>query len=244
MVTIEWTLLEGHFATKIAFSQITNLIYYWSKNRNNSDTPLYNQIIKLFWSDLLTISSKFINDPNYDNDIQLKQQINTKLIEFLFQLKRNTTFKPKKQLKVQFSETPPPGEDLDNIMVDLVDGTAVKMDNDDRTIICELNINVYGICKLYADKVPNGGYVYLQHLYSLIQEFESVALFKFLVKEYELGSIYSLFEEVFNKWIEMDGCGEVIVDLVFNLFKYLDEGQQVQVLKHFSEVSVLSLVGN
>ncbi|KAG7213022.1 hypothetical protein KM043_002357 [Ampulex compressa] len=103
MPVLEQCLKENVPIKKIFFCEVTHLIRYWSKNRENEEYKSYACLIQEFWVELKTLIESLV-DLSDDSTTSQILNINNSQIELLHNLK-NAPVHIRKNLNVKFSDS-------------------------------------------------------------------------------------------------------------------------------------------
>ncbi|KYN18118.1 hypothetical protein ALC57_09628 [Trachymyrmex cornetzi] len=100
MPVIEACMTDSIFMKQCCFIEITHLIRYWSKNRNNEKYKSYISLMEQFWIELPLLFEKYMN---MSKGIVCTADGKDSHIEFLLNLK-DVPDRTRKKLKVKFSD--------------------------------------------------------------------------------------------------------------------------------------------
>lgn len=108
-----------------------------------------------------------------------------------------------------------------------------------------LNNLVQKTCEMYV-KLINDKRVkdLIEHLYCLINDFDSNSIFVFLLKQLgggdEPSGLVNIYKAVLYKWLKCQYlCSKPVVDLVFLLFKCLNTQEKMEIIETLSDVSLI-----
>lgn len=235
--TICWSFLEETIITKVLYSEISTLLQYWRKNRNVPEYANYDNLLNIFWNGLEETMKTSLTNQNQTcskNDYLL---ILNKHIELLLCMKRTTVSKQKKN-KVKFSSCEEQKCTIDS------SGDNPHVPESDNPINDELNQFVYRISSFYLKFITeNRRNELISGLCFLMQHFESVELFKFLNSHLnESGAksetLMNLMKNVFLKFLKIKTTSfEAVVDIVFIIYKYINDEEKSDVLNTIVKVS-------
>ena len=211
------------------FCEITHLVRYWSKNRYNKNCKSYICLMEEFWRNLDILFTSLINTGKSESDIL---DINNSQIEFLITL-RTASVHGRKNLKVKFCNSE---ENIIN------QSQTQNVENDiDVEFLTELKNFVNSICVKYfnqiTEKSEKKNIVYLN---KLITYFESDDTFKNLFELLNTQiNIFNFYNEILRSWLlEQPEEIEDIIELIFNLMKYMSHSEKNEILKSLTEVKI------
>ncbi|CAK9795315.1 E3 ubiquitin-protein ligase listerin [Anthophora quadrimaculata] len=238
MPAIEMCLKENGPLKQILFSEITDLVRYWSKNRYNEGFEYYSHLIKQFWQELDTLFNSLI-DTSQNSETFNTIDTNNSQIEFLFTLKA-VLVHGKKNLKVKFSN---PEENI------TIQPQVQNTENDiDPEFLSELKNFVNSVCVKYFNQITeNGAKKYVVYLYKLLTCFESEELSKnlseFLKTQIDFPSFYnSILRNLLREQSEeTEHIIELTIIELFDLMKYMSEPEKndiLESLKEFNEIVI------
>lgn len=222
-------LKENSPMKQIFFCEITHLIRYWSKNRHNDDYKLYSCLIQEFWRNLDILFTSLLN-ANEKSETFDTPDTNNSQIEFL-NILRTAPEQCRKNLQVKFCN---PEENV------TTQSQIQNVENDtDIEFVTELNKFVSSLCiKYFNHIIGKREKQYVTYLNKLITCFESDELFKnlsdFLKTQINL---LNFCNEILQNWLlERSKETEHIIELIFNLMKYMDHYEKNEILKSLIEV--------
>ena len=232
MSIIEFCLIDKHAPFKLLFNQIGGLIQNWHKNRNSPDIQNYAKYLEFFWTKVDSLFQGLLMNFEHNYDRNEISEFASRQIEFLGSLKCVT--KSKSQLKVKFridDET----EETHTKIKDVVE----KVDD---AYMSTLTLLAYSTCKYYVQFINHKqSKELIEHLTSLVQDFESRDFFEYLNKSVNCGTdsgLLDFYKNVLSKWLKSSYLSsKSVVDLIFLLFKYLPAKDKQTVLDSFLKVS-------
>lgn len=234
---LEMCLKENNQMKQILFSEITHLIRYWSKNRYNHDYKSYSYLIEEFWKNLNILFTSLI-DASENSEIFDISDTNNSQIEFLITLK-TAPMHSRKNLKVKFCNTE------ENIMTQ---SQIQNIENDaDTEFLSELNNFVNYLCVKYFNQITEKREKkYIAYLNKLIICFESDELFKNLSEFLKTHINFLNFcNEILRDWLlEQSKETEHIIELIFNLMKYMNHSERNEILKSLIEFDDIIITRN
>ncbi|XP_043579866.1 E3 ubiquitin-protein ligase listerin [Bombus pyrosoma] len=226
--SLEMCLKENSPMKQIFFCEITHLIRYWSKNRHNDDYKLYSCLIQEFWRNLDILFTSLLNASEKSETFDIPDTNNSQ-IEFLNILKIAPE-QGRKNLQVKFCN---PEENVTTQF------QIQNVENDtDTEFVAELNKFVSSLCiKYFNHIIRKREKQYVTYLNKLITYFESDELFKnlsdFLKTQINL---LNFCNEILQNWLlERSKETEHIIELIFNLMKYMDDSEKNDILKSLIE---------
>ncbi|XP_017758583.1 PREDICTED: E3 ubiquitin-protein ligase listerin [Eufriesea mexicana] len=225
---LEVCLKENSPMKQILFCEITHLIRYWSKNRHNDDYRSYSCLIQEFWRDLDTLFTSFVDTSKNSETFDISDTNNSQ-IEFLMSLKTIPAHS-RKNLKVKFY-------DSEEKVITQIQTQDTKTDTDTE-FLSELNNFVNSLCVKYFNQITERrAKKYVIYLNKLITCFESDELTKYLSKFLkEQINFLSLWDEILRNWLlEQSIETEHIIELIFNLMKYMNDSERNEILKSLTE---------
>lgn len=224
-------LKENNQMKQILFSEITHLIRYWSKNRYNHDYKSYSYLIQEFWKNLNILFASLV-DASENSEIFDIPDTNNSQIEFLITL-RAAPMHSRKNLKVKFCNAE------ENI---ITQPQIQNIENDaDTEFLSELNNFVNYLCIKYFNQITEKREKkYIAYLNKLITCFESDELFKNLSEFLKIHINFLNFcNEILRNWLlEQSKETEHIIELIFNLMKYMNHSERNEILKSLTEVNM------
>lgn len=230
-------LKENNQMKQILFSEITHLIRYWSKNRYNHDYKSYSYLIQEFWKNLNILFASLV-DSSENSEIFDISDTNNSQIEFLITLK-TAPMHTRKNLKVKFCNTE------ENI---IIQSQIQNIENDaDTEFLSELNNFVNCLCVKYFNQITEKREKkYIAYLNKLIICFESDELFKNLSEFLKTHINFLNFcNEILRDWLlEQSKETEHIIELIFNLMKYMNYSERNEILKSLTEVNIFLYIKN
>lgn len=235
MPVLEICLKEDTPMKQIYFCEITHLVRYWSKNRHNEDYKSYSFLIYEFWEELNTLFSSLINETQNSETFNIPDKNNAQ-IEFLVTLKTAPTHN-RKNLKVKFctsendTKIQPEAQNLGN--------------NTDTEFVVELNSLVNFLCVQYFSKITEQcTEKYIIYLNKLLTHFESEELFTNISKSKRMQiDFFSFYDRILRKWLlEQSKETKHLVELIFNLLKYMTNSERNEVIMSLTQVKVTYVV--
>lgn len=228
MPSLEICLRENTPMRQILFCEITHLVRYWSRNRYNVDYESYFHLIYTFWCELNILFDSVINvSQNFETSNV--SDVNNSQIEFLVTLKTVPTHS-RKNLKVKFSN---PEEDVETEY----QTQDIRIDTDVE-FLNELNDFVNSLCIKYVNKIiEQRTKKYVTCLNKLITGFESENLFTNRSNTLKIQiDFYSFYDQIVQSWLLDESAGtEDIVELIFNLIRYMNDDEKNNVLESLTQ---------
>ncbi|KOX73030.1 E3 ubiquitin-protein ligase listerin [Melipona quadrifasciata] len=223
--SLEICLKKSGPMKQMFFCEITHLVRYWSKNRHNKNYKSYICLIEEFWRNLDILFTSFIDASEKSESGIL--DINNSQIEFLITL-RTANVHGRKNLKVKFCNSE---ENIIN------QSQTQNVENDtDVEFLTELKNFVNSICVKYFNQIiEKSEKKYVTYLNKLITYFESddKNLFERLNMQI---NIFNFCNEILRSWLlEQPEEIEDIIELIFNLMKYVSYSEKNEILKSLTE---------
>ncbi|KAK1131911.1 hypothetical protein K0M31_016058 [Melipona bicolor] len=223
--SLEICLKKSGPMKQMFFCEITHLVRYWSKNRHNKNYKSYICLIEEFWRNLDILFTSFIDASEKSESSIL--DINNSQIEFLITL-RTAYVHGRKNLKVKFCNSE---ENIIN------QSQTQNVENDiDVEFLTELKNFVNSICVKYFNQIiEKSEKKYVIYLNKLITYFESddKNLFERLNMQI---NIFNFYNEILRSWLlEQPEEIEDIIELIFNLMKYVSYSEKNEILKSLTE---------
>ncbi|XP_024938302.1 uncharacterized protein LOC107265048 isoform X2 [Cephus cinctus] len=228
---IEFCAKENTPIKSILFSQITQLVRYWSKNRDNPESKLYSYLVQEFWQYLELMFNKLMDDANENFDTISTANIRNSQIDLLLTLK-NAPVQSRKNLRVKFS-------DREKLVETLSQDSKSKAE-DDMMFQKELNEFVNKICVTYYSKIDANSFRQnIGYLNKLMSNFESKDLFVALAKLYNADAdLFDFYKDNLKDWlIEKPDEIETIIEFVFSLIRHMDSPGKNEVLTSLIELN-------
>lgn len=230
---IEWCFLDSQSCCKTVFGQVTILAQYWSKNQNQIEN--YTVFSKAFWSNLESLFQGLLLDLDAKNDTKALTELAGKQVDLLHSLRH--TVKSKKQFKVKFTTND------DTQDADQADGDNKPSADGDEIYFDALNGFVYKICEVYVKLInEKKNKDLIEHLRSLVSDFDSKSVFQFLLKQMGAGDqmkLLHVYDNILCKWLKCSYLrSRPVVDLIFLLFKWLNREEKLHVLETLKNVSL------
>ncbi|XP_076246293.1 E3 ubiquitin-protein ligase listerin [Calliopsis andreniformis] len=225
---LEMCLKENTSMKQIVFCEITHLVRYWSKNRYNEDYKSYSSLIQEFWQELNILFDSLINKPFIVETCDVPDTNNSQ-IEFLIALKTAPVHN-RKNLKVKFYSSQkdikiqPEFQNVDS--------------NTDTEFLVELNNLVNILCiKYFSKTTEQRTRKYITYLNKLIINFESEMLFTNLSESQKKQiNFFSFYDQILRTWLLEQSKGtEYLVELIFNLLRYMTDSEKNQVLESLTQ---------
>ncbi|XP_043272085.1 E3 ubiquitin-protein ligase listerin [Venturia canescens] len=228
MPVIELSITETGPLKTVLFCEVTQLVRYWSKNRNNAEYPMYGKIVEKFWRELETTFVNILKrmDEEYDKSLN----INDTQIELLCSLKNAPTHS-RKNLRVKFSDPNEPQEERSQI--------KPNESEEDLIFLAELDRFVNNLCVAYLNKnTHQSSYKNVEFLNHLVTSFESEQLFIGIAKAYrDDADLFQFYDKVLKNWLlDRPEARRASVQLVFSSLKYMDDTSKILVLKSLTEL--------
>ena len=124
---------------------------------------------------------------------------------------------------------------------DFIDGSSRYFD---EVYLEQLNNLVYDTSELYVQIIDDRKTEELvEHLFCLIQDFDSEKFFVHLIGRMEVGdnckNLFFIYENLLLKWLRCEDLrSKPVVDMIFLLMKYLKPEDKLVVLDKFAEVII------
>ncbi|XP_043265520.1 E3 ubiquitin-protein ligase listerin [Colletes gigas] len=223
MPCLEICLKENTPMKQILFCEITQLVRYWSKNRYNKDYKSYSYLIQEFWRELNALFHSIIDaSNNFESDTSNSQ------IEFLITLK-TAPVHGRKNLKVKFSNS-----EGDIKVKSQTQDTKIDKDTE---FLAELNKFVHSLCIKYFNEITeHRTKKYITCLNKLITCFESEELTNLSESSEIKINFFNFYDQILRNWLLEQSIGtEDIVELIFNIIKYMNDAEKNDVLKSLTQ---------
>lgn len=231
-----WCLLEDLSCFKSVCKQIAGLVQSWSRNSDKS--KIFEKYLTFFFDLTAEIFFEALKDDVEVTNLSEEAEnevvaITDKQLEFLHSLKNIP--KPKKKSQVKFVE-----EGTDSI--------KENSEAPESSVLCDekyLKLLDYLVFKLAERYVE---YINLHrckklfgNLYSLVSEFDTQNLFislnEKLKKTNSEATFYNIYQDLLEMWYKTaDYNCKHVVDLIFLLFKYIEDEQKEKILENLTEV--------
>ncbi|XP_076673514.1 E3 ubiquitin-protein ligase listerin [Andrena cerasifolii] len=237
MPVLEISLKENTAVKQILFCEITHLVRYWSKNRCNPDYKSYSHLVQEFWHQLNLLSNSLINASENSETVNIPDTNNAQ-IEFLIALKIAPAH-DRKNLKVKFctsEKNMKVQSEMQNIEFDI-----------DTEFTTELNNFVNFLCIKYFSRITEQrAQKYVTYLNKLMTYFENDALFPNLSESQGTQiDFFKFYDEILRNWLlEESKETEHIVELIFNILKYMNASEKNEVLKSLTQLEKIVTVRN
>lgn len=239
MPTLEWCLTESSPIKPLLYNQISQLIRYWSKNRQNSDYKSYSYLVEQFWTQLESTFINLVGSSKENFDTVYVSNLHDSLLDLLLSLK-NTAIINRKNLRVKFFD---PEKKQTDRSSDVVSNVA----NDDPMYNSELTQLINKVTSMYFTNIQKDacGSNIWQNFYKLVANFESKELFVAVSKSFKDDtSLFEFYNTSLKKWlVEEPEHIELVITLIFSLIKYLDKPEKDAVLASLTEV-IISILFN
>lgn len=225
---LDWCIINKNVSSKYLFTEIANLIQYWSKNSDSGEFANYQHYTSCFWK---SIEYSFTKEVSVDEEILVP--IAEKQVEFLFCLKRNNSLRKKGKVKFDIEAQPESGDQ------------PVRINPVANMYLHDLYTLAYKLSDFYILLFTDKDYFrVIPIVLSVMQEFECIELFKFLNKKFttadsNLGSLIDVYNNIFKMLLMNENTSsDAVVDIVFVLCKYLNHEDKYVVLSSLSELPV------
>ncbi|XP_076766423.1 E3 ubiquitin-protein ligase listerin [Xylocopa sonorina] len=225
---LEMCLKENSPMKQTFFCEITHLIRYWSKNRNNKGYKSYSCLIQEFWRTLDILFSSLIRASENSETFHTPDTNNSQ-IEFLIALKTGPEHR-RKNLKVKFS-----GPDENTTAQSHIRNAE---SNTDTEFLSELNTFVNSLCMKYFHQITDQrAKKYVIYLNKIITCFESKELSKNLSEFLKTQiNFLEFYDKILRNWLLTQSKEtEHIIELIFNVMKYLSDSEKNEILKTLTE---------
>ena len=221
MPLLEICLKEDSPMAQIFFFKITHLIQYWSENRHNKDYKSYICLMEEFWRNLDILFTSLINI--------------TSQTAFLFTLSIASDKYCRKNLEMKFCNSE---ENIIN------QSQTQNVENDiDVEFLTELKNFVNSTCvKCFNQIIEKGEKGYITYLNKLITSFESDDAFKNLFEHLNTQiNFFNFYNEILRSFLlEQRQDVENIIELIFNLMKYMNRSERNEIWESLTTVRINS----
>ncbi|XP_048513180.1 E3 ubiquitin-protein ligase listerin isoform X2 [Athalia rosae] len=226
---LEWCLTKNSLIKQLLSNQITQLVCYWSKNREVADYKSYSYLVQQFWAELEAKLLDSLESTNLNFDAACISETHDSLIDLLLGL-RNTSLVSRKHLRVKFFD---PNEKVEK------DEVVPQVANDDALYHMELAqlINkIASVCFASIEEDSSG--IFVQTFYKLVFNFGSKDLLDAVVQSDNTGtSLFSIYDKHLKQWlIEKPKHIGIIMKLLFSIIKYFDESEKNAVLASIAQI--------
>ncbi|KAF7990662.1 hypothetical protein HCN44_000467 [Aphidius gifuensis] len=234
MPLIESCMLEYSKNKKIMFHEVTQLVRYWSKNRENKKYQSYQKLVELFWIQLEKIFFKLSDSTMNNNDeIQISNIFHAK-IELLTSL-QYTPVQSRHGRHVQFA-------DCDDF-INRKEIVEIISNNNDEAFDNELVQLVSKVCINFLNNIENeNSRKRIDYLNQLTLTFESEKLFIEMTKGNE--SLFEFYNKNLKNWLaEKKFDSNSVVQLTFMLYSYMTDYEKKMILdslNDFDDDNILS----
>lgn len=228
MPVIELSIMEPGPLKTVLFCEVTQLVRYWSKNRNNIEHPTYGKMVEKFWHELERTFVNLLTRASENNDKNFN--IYDTQIELLCSLKNAPTHS-RKNLRVKFSDPNEPKEEKSQI--------KINESEEDLIFLAELDRFVNNLCVVYLNKnAHQSSDKSVEFLNHLVTSFDSEELFIGIAKAYrDDADLFQFYDKCLKKWLlERPEAGGAIVQLVFSSLRYMNDINKNSVLNSLTEV--------
>ncbi|KAG5320372.1 LTN1 ligase, partial [Pseudoatta argentina] len=239
MPVIEACMTDSIFMKQYCFIEITHLIRYWSKNRNNEKYKSYISLMEEFWIELPLLFERYMNMSKgiaYTDGKDFH-------IEFLLNLK-DVLDRTRKKLKVKFSD-PSDSITVSEPKIKVVDVYA------DTVFNAELCKFVNGLCTIYFNSINvsinnHQNIEYIEQLNKLIKHFASKELFIAFSKSFKFDENFFEFYDKSLKPLLMQKSkmAEQVLELLFYFITYINDAEKNTVLKSLIELNDIAIIRN
>ncbi|GLV42170.1 Listerin E3 ubiquitin protein ligase 1 [Carabus blaptoides fortunei] len=237
--TIDWCFTGENIVTKTLFTEISTLVQYWARNREDPNVSNYKQLMECFWTRLEDTIKSSVTGSEQNNDREKCIATTDKQIELLMSLKKNAVNRQKKHFKVKFISPEHKQETSDSVHDESVHST------DSQCLYTkELNQLAYETCCLYLKLIrDHRRNELISALCLLVQHFNSVDLFQYLSTHMNEGSnkvhkLADIHTQIFLSFLRVKStASESVVDLIFALYNYLSAEEKDTVLASLTKLS-------
>lgn len=221
---------------KCSATNMSSLVKYWLKQSKELNSDKYEQLLRNFWQNIGATIAIQIDKCSANLD-EIDRLIEGHIL--LLQTLRTTFVQDsKKQLSIKF--------DGDEPSVPIKSTAATEQC--DSSIIERYKHNLddlaHKICSHYfemAQKTQVSNAI-LTPLMTVLVEFDSKNLFVALARQFDVNNPYMFYEKVLKSWLAGDTMRcKVIVDIVFQMMKYLSEDEQDAVFDSFKQLNSMSV---
>lgn len=218
---------------------MTSLVKYWLKQSKEENSEKYDQLIRNFWQNVGSTVVTQIDKSS--TDLNEMGKIIDGHILLLQTLKTSLTQEVKKQQSIKFDGDEQTTPEKCVVVTQQCDASIVQRYQHN------LNDSVHKICSHYfesAEKKQISDAI-LTPLITLLIEFDSKNLFLALARQFELDSVYRLYENVLRIWLTGDTMRcKAVVDIIFLSMKYMSEEEQNSMFETFNQVNSILLLLN
>ncbi|CAH1975524.1 unnamed protein product [Acanthoscelides obtectus] len=233
--TIEWCLIEDQPGYKIVFNQAATLVQWLGRNTKSES---FNSYLKFFFENILDLFKETLFNLKEIKNHNL-EQISTKQIEFLQSLKHYS--KVKKAWKVKFAQD-------ESKKAEEASHQASVIESEEQ-YLKELNTLVYNVCENYVLYIEeHNSKELLEHVCSLLIDFDTNKFFNCLhekmKKKNPEARLADVYDNYLHKWLQLEELkSKHVIDLVFMLYKCLDDTDRQKLLDSLSEITDENYLG-
>ncbi|XP_015122919.1 uncharacterized protein LOC107045242 [Diachasma alloeum] len=242
LIPIVESSIKGFSPIKtIVFTEVTDLIRYWSKNRNNGECKSYIELIRAFWKEVESMFQRVVESAIESHDKSLVNSVHVAEIKFLTSLK-NPEIPIKKNKHVRFTDCDE-GIEEKEMEVSEVDAAT----EDDEMFLKELEQFVNKLCISYIKNTRiNESNNDIIHLNRLVSIFESKDLFFSLASaQRNGGNLLDFYNENLKPRVESNSQDtDAVVQLIFTLLKYMTDEEKKIVLNSLIKLEEKSLLNS
>ncbi|KAJ8727288.1 hypothetical protein PYW07_001407 [Mythimna separata] len=209
---------------------MADLLKYWLKQSKQEHTDKYDQLIRNFWQNVgatvLTQIDKSGTDPE-----EIEKLIEGHIL-LLQTLKTSFSQEVKKKHSIKFDGDAPVVTEKSAVVTPQCDAALVERYKHN------LDDAVHKICAHYLDSAEKKqmSSAIVTPVYTLLVEFDSKQLFVALARQFDVDSVFRLYDKVFRSWLAGDTMRcKTLVDIVFLLMKYMTEEEQDAMFDTFQQ---------
>lgn len=234
MIPVVETCIQENSRIKTAFfCELTHLIRYWGKHRNNSELPSYGSLIKTFWQELSCLLKKLLVGLTNIYDGDANRNIESSITELLWYLK-NAPLHNRKNLKVKFSDSTESDESQKSSSVPTIENI------EDAEFLTEFQELINDFCSFYFNQIIEQPHRYdILNVVKIIEENENKDLFSTLAKRCcNKESLLEFYEYKISNLF--DDCGDKIdplIHFIFIMMMHMTDSEKKNVLKILENVN-------
>ncbi|KAJ8733578.1 hypothetical protein PYW08_001876 [Mythimna loreyi] len=211
-------------------TNMASLLKYWLKQSKQENTEKYDQLIRNFWQNVgSTVLTQIDKSGTDQNEIG-------KLIEghilLLQTLKTSFSQEVKKKHSIKFDGDAPAVSEPSAPAPQQCDAALAERYKHN------LEELVHKVCAHYLDSSEKKqmSSAIVTPVFTLLVEFDSKQLFVALARQFDVDSVFQLYDKVFRTWLAGDTMRcKTLVDIVFLLMKYMTEEEQDAMFDTFQQ---------
>lgn len=247
------TQQDGQIRTnliKCSATDMASLVKYWLKQSTEVNNEKYDQLIRNFWQNVGSSVLTQIDKCSFD-DNEIERCIEGHIL-LLQTLKTAFTQDSKKQLSIKFDDDEPPARERAPPSPPLPRAAPPAPPSAPpappappaqealapRYTHC-LHHTLHTICAHYFQTAEQKQVAdpILTPLLTLLNDFDSENLYMAIARQFDVDSVYKLYEKVLSTWLTKDAmCSKSVVDVVFLAMKYMSEEEQDATYGSFEKV--------